>query len=183
MPLGRGARAKTETLARRERVAYLYLQGWTQHRIGQEYGVVQQVISDDLHAVRAMWRESLIRNFDDARAQELAKIDRVELEYWEAWERSQHPAETTDTERDSAGKSKASVRRVGQSGNPRFLEGVERCIEKRCKLLGLNAPEKQEVDILDTRVVRLPVKAQTEAEWMASHAEPLLKDQTVEAQE
>ena len=156
--MARGARVTTETLARRERVASLYLQGWTQASIGKECGVVQQQISFDLQAIRALWRESLLRNFDEARAQELAKIDVVELEYWQAWARSQQPAETTDTARDSAGKSKASVRRVGQAGNPRFLEGVVKCIERRCALLGIDAPHQIRVnwDILsDTQLARL----------------------------
>jgi hypothetical protein len=145
MPTGRGAKVTTLTLARRERVASLYLQGWSQSRIAAEFSVQQQMISKDLHAIRALWRKSLIRNFDDAKSQELAKIDAVEVEYWAAWMRSQAPEETTNTEQDNMGKSKAAIRRIGQVGDPRFLEGVERCIKKRCELLGLNAPERKEI--------------------------------------
>jgi len=32
----------------------------------------------------------------------------------------------------------------GQSGNPAFLRGIEWCINKRCDLLGLDAPKKLE---------------------------------------
>ena len=146
MPLGRGAHVTTETLARRGKVAAFYLQSWTQARIGLELGITQQTVSNDLHAIRLIWRESLIRNFDDARAQELAKIDRVEVEYWEAWERSQKPGETTHTEQDSSGKTKASLRKVGQVGDSRFLDGVMKCIERRCALLGIDAPQQFRVN-------------------------------------
>ena len=32
-----------------------------------------------------------------------------------------------------------------KKGEPRFLQGVHGCIERRCKILGLDAPRKQEV--------------------------------------
>ena len=32
-----------------------------------------------------------------------------------------------------------------RDGDPRFLEGIFKCIDKRCKMLGLDAPAKQEI--------------------------------------
>jgi hypothetical protein len=32
---------------------------------------------------------------------------------------------------------KASVRREGQAGDPRFLERIQKCIDQRCAILGL----------------------------------------------
>ena len=39
-------------------------------------------------------------------------------------------------------KVKEVKRREGQSGNPSFLAGVQWCINKRCEILGLDAPKK-----------------------------------------
>ena len=75
----------------------------------------------------------------------------MERTYWAAWERSCAVAEvrTAKVTRppDAIGadgtvtpgttRTETSKREVVQCGNPAFLRGVERCIEKRCKLLGL----------------------------------------------
>lgn len=127
---------------RRTEVATRYLQGEYQATIAKALGVSQQRISQDLESIRRHWLAASVRDFDAARAQELAKIDHAEQEYWAAWQRSIQPREVTLTEQTYGEKPsrKASVRREGQAGDPRFLDGVLRCIERRCAILGLNAP-------------------------------------------
>ena len=66
--------------------------------------------------------KSSVSDFNQRKAEELAKIDNVEREAWVAWTTSkgnQTPA-----------------------GDPRFLQNVQWCIQKRCKILGLDAAEK-----------------------------------------
>jgi hypothetical protein len=65
----------------------------------------------------------------------------LESTYWEAWERSKENAETSVI-RDTPQGRFHEERSVGQSGNPAFLEGVLKCVNKRCELLGLDAPKK-----------------------------------------
>ena len=36
----------------------------------------------------------------------------------------------------------AAIRKAEQTGDPRYLAGVQWCVEQRCKILGLNAPQK-----------------------------------------
>ncbi len=135
-------RRSREQLQRdRAETARLYLQGWLQIDIAKKQGVEQSTISDDLAAIRKQWLASAIRDFDEARAQELAKIDILEIEYWQAWQRSLK-SKKTETAKTSSGKirqDEASVKEEFRDGDPRFLAGVERCIERRCKLLGLDA--------------------------------------------
>lgn len=144
-------RSKLQIEKDRAETAKLYLQGWLQAEIAAKQGVTQQAISDDLKAIRANWLQSSLRDFDEARAQELAKIDNLELTYWQAWERSCENAETLVKKAkgvDDQGKpipSEIQQTSKGQAGDPRFLAGVERCIERRCKILGLDAPTKQEI--------------------------------------
>ena len=171
---------------RRYKVAERYLKGEQQYDLARAFGVTQAQISYDLKAIRAWWRESAIRDFDARQEQELEKIDLLERTAWEAWERSLQPREVTLTEKaeggdvpDEQGKTrsksptlKASVRRENQVGDPRFLEQVHKCIERRCTILGLNAPQKvaptnvEGTASWEGRVIILPSKAATEDEWM-----------------
>lgn len=137
-------RTADQILNDRRIIADRYLRGDHQADIARDLGLSQQQISYDLKIIRAEWLQSAIRNFDEAKAIELAKIDAVELEYWTAWKRSTEDKEITYSERSEKG-SKEGERREGQSGNPAFLDGILKCIERRCKLLGLDAPEKKEI--------------------------------------
>jgi hypothetical protein len=128
---------------RRQEVARRYLQGEYQSAIAKVFNVTQQQISVDLKALRKAWRESALADTDAKIAEELARIDLVEAEAWAAWERSKQPREVTVTEQTDGQTTqrKASVRREGQAGSPRFLERIQKCIEQRSALLGLGTPE------------------------------------------
>jgi hypothetical protein len=126
---------------RRQQVAELYLKGKYQYEIAQLIGVTQQQISLDLKAVQQQWLASSIRDFDAVKAQEIAKLDHIEREALEAWTLSRQPREVTVTKRIT-GKDpryEASVRREHHpTGDPRFLQVAQRCVEQRCDLLGLS---------------------------------------------
>lgn len=134
---------------RRAKVAKLYLQGWYQADIAKEVGVTQQQVSLDLKALKKEWLASSIRDFDKARDNELFKIDNLEREYWAAWEKSK-----TDYSKKSI-KAKGTKKELNQVektdtevimiGDKRFMDGIQWCINKRCEILGLDAPKKQEL--------------------------------------
>ena len=142
-----GRRRDAAEIARdRRRAADLYLQGWLQADIAADLGVDPSTVSRDLKALQAGWLESALIDFNEAKAQELAKVDRLEREYWEAWVRSREDAETIRQE----GNPKADPTKVvktskGQVGDVKFLNGVQWCIDKRCKIMGIDAPQKVEV--------------------------------------
>lgn len=158
-------RVDTEVLARREDVARRYLQGQTQSEIADVFGVSQAQISKDLAAIRAAWLASAVRDFDALKAQELAKIDAVEREYWLAWERSKKDKEISvqeggevDPQTRKPRIKKVVMRKEGQAGNPAFLAGVLTCIERRCAILGLDAPKRFVIrwdDLTDEQIDRL----------------------------
>ncbi len=146
-------RHDTEVLSRRAEVARRYLQGEMQEQIAQSFGVTQGQISQDLKAIRAAWLASAVRDFDALKAQELAKIDAVEREYWLAWERSKKDKEISTQEGGEVDPQtrkprikKVVLRKEGQAGNPAFLAGVLTCIERRCAILGLDAPKRFVID-------------------------------------
>ena len=146
----------------RRDVADLYLKGWTQARISEhlndngderDYYFTRSMVGYDLRALQKQWQKSALVDINKAKAQELAKVDRLEREYWDAWERSCQDAETTRQE--GSGKDitigelpsiqKVVILRKGQAGDPRFLQGVQWCIERRCKILGIDAPERHDL--------------------------------------
>lgn len=122
------------------------MRGMRQVDIAKSVGVSQATVSRELLGLQGEWASVSASKIDEAKARELAKIDNLEREYWDAWERSQNDAETVIEEAFGVKKSKTQNKRVGQVGNPAFLRGVEWCIERRARLLGLDAPTKAEVD-------------------------------------
>ena len=126
---------------RRLLVAEMYLKGTGQAQIAAELSVSQGTISADLKAIRKEWRDSRIRDFDEAVSFELKKLDHLEREAWGGWERSQQPAETTRVTSDGGDKRAEKTVR-NQPGDPRYLEQVQRSIAGRRALLGLDSPVK-----------------------------------------
>lgn len=160
------AQNETTLLARRQQVAAAYLRGEYQAEIAARFGISQQQISLDLKAIRSAWLQSAIRDFDAARAEELAKIDAVEAEYWSAWDRSKKDKEVAtqegsgeiDPQTKRPRIKKLSLRKEGQSGNPAYLAGILSCIDKRCAILGLDAPKRFQInwdDLTPDQVDRL----------------------------
>lgn len=147
-------RSKFQRKADYERITSLYLRGWRQADIAAELGLTQQQVSYDLGVVQKQWRESTTMNLDEAKQKELARIDELQNDFWTAWESSKtertKARQETDGTKDRSGKpivKKSSMEKEQRDGNPAFLQGVLSCIDRRCKLLGLDAPEKSEVDL------------------------------------
>lgn len=128
---------------RREQVAALYLRGYRQRQIAEQLKTSQSTISKDLKALHQEWKESRLHSMDEAKAAELDRLAEVEREAWEAWEQSKKDAVVYRTKDGKDGTEKQTIRK-GQVGDPRFLERVQQVINKRCELLGLDAPTKSE---------------------------------------
>ncbi len=150
-------KAQKRSIIQREQdlstIAKMYLTGSTQAEIGLHLGVTQQQISQDVKEIQKRWLDSSLRDFDELRAEQLAKIDRLETNYWAAWERScrDRKRQRAGTKTDSHDRTEhAEFTTEGRDGNPAFLAGVDKCIERRCKLLGLDAPIKQDVTFHET---------------------------------
>jgi hypothetical protein len=130
---------------RRTAVARLYLKQRTQAEISQTVGVSQGTVSRDLKAIQAEWQRQRLDDFAQVKLRELARVDQLEREYWQAWERSCQDREQTLQEKTTAptgDRLKAGTRSEGRDGNPEFLRGIERCVELRCKITGAFAAVK-----------------------------------------
>lgn len=148
----------TKVDARRQQVSELYLGGKSQYEIAEiltpEFPtpsgkpISQQTIAKDLKIIRSEWRSSAVRNFDAAKSMELAKIDQVELEAWQAWQRSIGKSKTVTKHAEAGGSQESPGKRFitekveKLNGDPRFLAVINDCIKRRCDILGLDAPKK-----------------------------------------
>lgn len=104
-------------------------------------------------------RPDMVKNFKFV---ELEKINRLELEYWTAWERSVgvqvlireefEPVEAIPGKRGRKskalihGKLKKTIKETKSlTGEAKFLEGIRWAIDQRIKILGIEAPAKNDL--------------------------------------
>jgi len=150
-------RTKAQRLADLALIERLNLRGKKADEIAEElnairpYTLSRQQVGYDIRDVAQMWLEESKAEIDAAKAKALAELRDLQTEFWQAWESSK--TERTKARQESSGKdkdgkpavTKASMEKEQRDGNPAFLQGVMTCIDRRCKLLGLDAPTKQEV--------------------------------------
>lgn len=164
MPQGK-QRSKLEREAGFLRISELYLKGKSQAAIASALGISQAQVCYDMRHVRSTWLKATAMNLDEAKAKELAAIDNTEREAWEAWERSLQDDVTKQKREKSvtvrqkdfdeniielpANEVTRTLTRRGQSGNPAYLNIVMSCIDKRCKILGLDAPVRNDTRNFD----------------------------------
>lgn len=137
---------------RRSDISRFYLQGYTQQRIADEVGVTRQQVSLDLIEIRKERDTTTLFDFNEAKIKELEKIDNLEAEAWRCFYASSRPLKKKSTRL----KGKTQQGHGSQLPNdleqytyeeerlpdPRFMLIVDKCIERRCRILGLEAPLK-----------------------------------------
>lgn len=107
---------------RRQKVADLYLSGKSQSEIARQFDVSQRTISKDIEILQKEWKKNATMALDEVISKELSKIAKLEKTYGEAWEKSKEKT----------------------NGDPRFLVGIQWCMEQRMKIFGGYAPTKTE---------------------------------------
>lgn len=131
----------------------IYMKGYSQERTrqlageqtGHSFGI--KFVNSAIAEAVEQWKASKQEMIDNHKAIELERINRLETTYWEAWQRSLQSAKTR-TEKKTKGKAgdgKLAVAEVENatretSGDPRFLQGIQWCVDTRCKLLGIEVP-------------------------------------------
>lgn len=160
------ARKAFERADRRKRVEELYLGGESQHKIAAALQVSQATVSRDLEYWFQIWKTEAIDDIWEQKLTELRRMDRLEAAAWRAWERSCQDEETRHVEQSAGitklvkraitktladgsterqevyesipipdqQKTWKTIR--GQAGDPRFLERVGWCIQKRLEIMG-----------------------------------------------
>lgn len=143
-------RTTTQVEQDRAKTASMVIAGMGHGEIAETLGVSRQQVTYDMRIIRERWKARTTIALDDAKAQEVVKIDRLEQVYWDAWELQGLPITYLDEEGEEQEID------LHKSGDPALLAGILKCIDRRCKLLGLDAPIK-----LDARFLAFTIKFDT----------------------
>lgn len=107
-------------------------------KMGLDYAIVPPMrVYKDLKQLLINWKREHEENIDLYITKELSKLDKIEAELWDAWERSKK--RIVSKIRQSGLKTERSET---FAGNPRYLDLVLSVQQRRAKLLGLDAPVK-----------------------------------------
>lgn len=126
----------------------------------QELQVSRQAIQNDIKAIEEQWKKETLFDFNAARNRVLQEIAYLKETYWKEYRKSEQPKITRTTEATvdeedlesllQSGEDisnptrikKAITREERGTGNPAFLQGIERLIERECRITGIDAPNK-----------------------------------------
>lgn len=128
----------------------MYLRGESISNISLALALPPEEVRVDLRAIRKQWLQSALLDFAEAKARELAKLDEMERAAWAAFEQSKFKKRQAQTAipgtptRDNPTPppipQRATLYTEDDAGDPRYLQLVLSCIDRRCKMLGLDAP-------------------------------------------
>lgn len=112
----------------------------------------------DLQQTLIEWKRERMDNIDDYVTAELRKLDKMEVELWEAWEKSKAGKERTKNRQSARPKKVTTEQEIAtdyygydettnetSAGNPRFLDLLLNVQQRRAKMLGFDAPLKIEI--------------------------------------
>lgn len=117
-------------------------------KMGLDYAIVPPMrVYKDLKQLLINWKREHEENIDLYMTKELSKLDKIEAELWDAWERSKK--RIVSKIRQSGLKTERSET---FAGNPRYLDLVLSVQQRRAKLLGLDAPVKVDMPNVNVSV-------------------------------
>jgi len=159
MKINVSQKKKLEIVDRRKFVADHFLIGWSQQKIADECGVHQTTIFADINFLLEEWKKSNLVDLDSKIELEIRRINNLESKAWEAFFESKQVKTTTvtrqpnmkhnKTRRDPVNFEGIDASTIDSGGDAKFLNIVSDCIKQRCKLMGLDAPQK--VALTDTK--------------------------------
>jgi hypothetical protein len=132
----------------------LHLRGHTEQEIADKlskerpYDLTRQQISYDLRKLLKMWLKEAQAEVEEEKARALAELRTLQHEYWELYEASKEPFRKVITKGRGKGDSKQPAHLEKTTaveerlGDPRYLAGVQWCIEQRLKIFGVYAAVK-----------------------------------------
>ena len=151
-----GHRKKGEREQDLNLIAELYTKGRSYREIAfevsQKHGrtITHQTVSNEVKKLLKEWEGTRSELIDHQKYIELAKIDRLEKTYWDGYDKSCQPVKKSTTKKKGSPTLISDVEKTDNEetriGDPRFLDGIKWCIEQRCKIFGINAPQKFDVE-------------------------------------
>jgi hypothetical protein len=161
------SRNSFEIKDRREKVSRYMLMGWWHSRIATELGVSRQTITGDVKAIKEAFDKAQIINVTALKQKQLAELEVLKAEAWEAWERSKNVRVTKQGKQTSKGEEK-SIRQEDRVGERGFITEIREILDDRAEIVGMAPPKqvnlndisKRPIDELFGRVAeKLPILA------------------------
>lgn len=129
-------------------ISRMLLQNKTHQEIANFLEIDRSMVTKEASAIRKEWKQSSLRDFDEARGQKLAELELIKGELWQAWQQSKEQKETTLKEKIAVAESdkrlKIATRSQSATGDPSYLSGILSCIKEESRLLGLYPEETAE---------------------------------------
>lgn len=147
---GEGRAGALEIDERRRQVVALLLAGVSQTDAARTLGLPVAVIAADVKTIRQQWRAERSEDLNALIQLELSRLDRLQMGHWES-----------------------AIR-----GGVQATDACLKIIDRRIRLLGLDAPERHRVEVTNTDVV-LDINERL-AKLAAAHAD---KDKEEAAEE
>jgi hypothetical protein len=145
--LSKNKRTEQEHLQDLDRIAHLYLRGYSFGQIAttvseeRKYSINKTQVARDIAKIRQMWIENATAAYSEAIGRELAKVDALEKEYWDGYDKANgnKTMSLREVVKDNDGVRDRQLKKVTEQGGlgTEFLKGIQWCIEKRLELLGI----------------------------------------------
>lgn len=158
LDMARPKRTENEILIDRVAVTDMLLRNMSLRQIAEElnrrnegrYELTFQQVHYDVKKLQQEWYQEAQENIEQGIVREIKKLDKIEAECWDAWEKSKKGKTSTIMEGnlvDNEGKiipGSVMNRKIDSStGEVKYLEMIERCIVRRSELLGVIFPKKE----------------------------------------
>lgn len=135
----------------------LFVRGWSQREMvewikkNRPYELSRSQIAADLAHVLEEWKDERLTARDGLIKKQLMKLQQIESELWEAWEKSKGEAVTTESKSqlEKGGKQQpieAKVRKESRVGDVMIMRAILDAQKMIHELLGLNAPRRLAVE-------------------------------------
>lgn len=179
------AKDRTAHTERNQAIIEQHLRGDTYYTIGKRYGITQARVSHIVKQARLEWQAMKVADFSLFATEELQRIQRLENAAHLAFIKSCLPkirlVEPKDKKMTKAQREKfykdanaekdrlmkelkalplheLILRDEARMGEIRLFDTVMRCIDRRIKLLGLDAPDRIALEGKDGKAIEVSVK-------------------------
>lgn len=154
--------SQAEREERHDLLAQMYVKGYTQAEMAAELGLVQSTINKEIRKMVDRWAGTKFEDLDRYKSEQLHRINMMESELWEAWEKSK-TARKVIVNKSKSGEllndvdaitgrpikvqedkywKLATTEEEATGGDMQYMNGIMWCVSERSKILGINAPKK-----------------------------------------
>lgn len=127
-------------------VAELWLKGYSIKRIASSVEMTPRQVRELVLKSKSIWVKRKELALTDVVAEQLRRVDLIEMNAWEAWERSQQDQVETKVQTTKEGTFKTRTTKTAV-GDSRFIDVALKCVEQRCKLLGVYKPPEERAEM------------------------------------